>query len=270
MDNQKQNPTKNYRYNLSYWLLFIVFLLFMSTFNYLSEHKSSHDIPYSQFKTQLKNVNVKSVVINGNIITGELHVPITIEPQNQSITQFSTLVPEFGDNSLLPLLEKAEVTVTVKERPTTNIWLTALLSFVPWLLLFFFFYWAYQRTSRLMGGGLGGQKDLKKFLEPPEKKAEIPAVTFNDVAGQENAKREVMELLAFLKNPAEFLKLGAEVPRGVLLMGAPGTGKTLMARALAGEAGVLTEVFLSALAELATLAGVPKPRDAHALSDLLR
>jgi cell division protease FtsH len=79
---------------------------------------------------------------------------------------------------------------------------------------------------------------LKKFLESPAQKAVVPDVTFADVAGQDNAKREVTELVEFLKRPEQFRKLGAEVPRGILLMGAPGTGKTLLARALAGEAGV--------------------------------
>ena len=86
---------------------------------------------------------------------------------------------------------------------------------------------------------MGGAGDLKKFLEPNQpKEAKVPDVKFSDVAGQENAKREVTELVEYLKDPGQFTKLGAEVPRGVLLMGPPGTGKTLLARALAGEAGV--------------------------------
>jgi cell division protease FtsH len=85
---------------------------------------------------------------------------------------------------------------------------------------------------------LVGAGALKQFLESPTHEAGIPEVTFADVAGQENAKREVTELVEFLKHPEQFRKLGAEVPRGVLLMGAPGTGKTLLAKALAGEAGV--------------------------------
>jgi cell division protease FtsH len=100
------------------------------------------------------------------------------------------------------------------------------------------FFWALQRTYRNLAGGLGGRGDLQKFLEPFAKTAKIPKVKFADVAGQENAKREVQELVEFLRDPERFRKLGAEVPRGVLLMGPPGTGKTMMARALAGEAGV--------------------------------
>ena len=119
-----------------------------------------------------------------------------------------------------------------------NILFTLLFTMMPWLILFLLFYWAYKRTSGAIGGRLGSPGELKKFLESPGRKAEVPEVSFDDVAGQENAKREVMELIEFLKNPEPFRKLGAEVPRGILLMGAPGTGKTLMARALAGEAGV--------------------------------
>ena len=90
-----------------------------------------------------------------------------------------------------------------------------LLALMPWLILFLFFYWMYKRTANALGGRLGGPGELKKFLESPGREAEVPEVSFEDVAGQENAKREVMELVEFLKNPAEFLKLGAEVPRGV-------------------------------------------------------
>ncbi|MCK5486036.1 MAG: ATP-dependent zinc metalloprotease FtsH, partial [Desulfobacterales bacterium] len=96
----------------------------------------------------------------------------------------------------------------------------------------------YSRTAKSIGGRLGGVGDLKKFLESPAQQVDVPEITFADVAGQENAKREVTELVEFLKKPEQFRKLGAEVPRGVLLMGAPGTGKTLLAKALAGEAGV--------------------------------
>jgi cell division protease FtsH len=151
---------------------------------------------------------------------------------------FRTQIPEIGDDTLLPLLDEKDVKVTVKAREESTLFYTLFLTMLPWVVLFLLFYWAYRRTSSAIGGRFGGSGELKRFLESPGRKAEVPDVTFNDVAGQENAKREVMELVSFLKNPGEFLKLGAEVPRGILLMGAPGTGKTLMARALAGEADV--------------------------------
>jgi cell division protease FtsH len=113
-----------------------------------------------------------------------------------------------------------------------------LFAWLPWLLFVVFMFWLVQRATRNLAGGLGGTGDLRRFLEPFQKAARVPQVTFADVAGQENAKREVQELVDYLRNPGKFEKLGAEVPRGVLLMGPPGTGKTMLAKALAGEAGV--------------------------------
>ena len=97
--------------------------------------------------------------------------------------------------------------------------------------------WLFGRASRSLGG-LGPGGELRRFLETATREAKVPAVRFADIAGQENAKREVQELVDYLRDPERFRALGAEAPRGILLMGAPGTGKTMLARALAGEAGV--------------------------------
>jgi cell division protease FtsH len=102
------------------------------------------------------------------------------------------------------------------------------------------YWWFWRRTFRNIAGGLDGLGGAGGILRSPrhEKTIDVPKVTFKDVAGQDNAKREVSELVDFLRDPDRYTRLGAEVPRGVLLMGPPGTGKTLLARALAGEAGV--------------------------------
>ena len=223
---------------LPYWFIFMLFVLAIYTFQRFQPEVMYYEIPYSQFKSLVTNQKVTEVEFQGKQIKGHLLTPEVIGPQGQQGQDFSTEMPAFGDDSLLPLLDEANVTVTVEAQTAANIWATLLFTMMPWLILFLLFYWAYKRTSSAIGGRLGGPGELKKFLETPGRKAEVPDVTFDDVAGQENAKREVMELVEFLKNPEHFLKLGAEVPRGVLLMGAPGTGKTLMARALAGEAGV--------------------------------
>ena len=223
---------------LPYWLIFMLFVLAIYTFQRFPAEEMHYQIPYSQFKSLVSNRKVAKVEFQGMQIKGQLRTPEAIGPQGEQGQDFSTEMPAFGDDSLLPLLDEANVTVTVEAETAANIRATLFITMMPWVILFLLFYWAYKRTSSALGGRLGGPGELKKFLESPGRKAEVPEVSFNDVAGQENAKREVMELIEFLKNPEHFRKLGAEVPRGILLMGAPGTGKTLMARALAGEAGV--------------------------------
>ena len=198
----------------------------------------SYEIPYSQFKAFVHQGQVAEVRLEGVNVKGSLRTPMAIGPQQQAASRFHTRLPSFGDESLVPALEKQQVQLTVGEEPGKGTAMTLLLALLPWLLLFGFFYFIYQRTSKTLGGRLGGPEELKKFLESPARQAGVPEVTFADVAGQDNAKREVAELVEFLKNPDQFRRLGAEVPRGVLLMGAPGTGKTLLAKALAGEAGV--------------------------------
>ncbi|MGW8227411.1 MAG: ATP-dependent zinc metalloprotease FtsH [Gammaproteobacteria bacterium] len=223
---------------LPYWFIFMLFVLAVYTFQRFPAEEKHYEIPYSQFKSLVADRKVAQVEFQGSQIKGRLVTPEALGPQGQLGQDFRTEVPAFGDDSLLPLLDETRTTVTVKAEAAANIWATLFITMVPWIVLFLLFYWAYRRTSSAIGGRLGGPGELKKFLETPGRKAEVPDVTFADVAGQENAKREVMELIEFLKDPDRFRKLGAEVPRGILLMGAPGTGKTLMARALAGEAGV--------------------------------
>jgi cell division protease FtsH len=236
------DPSEKPNNRAIYWLRFLVIaltiaLVFYYTFGPPSRTgEPRYAIPYSQFKTYITQGQVSAVTIRGDQIEGSLQAPQAIGPQQESASRFKTRLPGFGDDSLIPALEKQQVRISVEE-PKDGMGTTLLLTMVPWILLFVFFWFIYQRTKSL-GNRLGAGGELKKFLESPAKTGQVPAVTFDDVAGQDNAKREVTELVEFLKNPQQFRKLGAEVPRGVLLMGAPGTGKTLLARALAGEAGV--------------------------------
>lgn len=198
----------------------------------------SYEIPYSQFKTLAHKGRVQEVVIKGLEIEGVLQTPMPIGPQQEEASNFSTRLPSFGDETLMPMLEAQNVNITIAEERDKGIWTLLLRAFLPWVLLLLFFYLIYTRATKSLGERFGGAGELKKFLKSSAKEADIPEVTFADVAGQDNAKREITELVEFLKHPEQYRKLGAEVPRGVLLMGAPGTGKTLLAKALAGEAGV--------------------------------
>jgi len=225
------------------WIRYVLFgLVFVMVYYWLSMNltpgEPSYEIPYSQFKSFVNKGDVQEVEISGFEITGKLQTVMSIGPQQEEGSIFSTRLPSFGDETLMPALEAQHVNITITEETTKGTLMTLMLAFLPWVILLGFFYLIYSRTAKSIGGRLGGAGDLKKFLESPAQEVEIPEVTFADVAGQENAKREVTELVEFLKKPEQFRRLGAEVPRGVLLMGAPGTGKTLLAKALAGEAGV--------------------------------
>jgi len=234
----EQKKIKNTQQWWPLWLIALLLMLIVFGYQRFTPTESIYEIPYSQFKTLVTSNEVQEVLLRGQNVEGTLLAMKSIGPEGEMAALFRTQIPEIGDDSLLPLLDVKRVKVTVKPREESTLLFTLLLTMMPWVVLFLLFYWAYRRTSSAIGGRFGGSGELKRFLESPGRKAEVPDVTFNDVAGQENAKREVMELVSFLKNPTEFMKLGAEVPRGILLMGAPGTGKTLMARALAGEAGV--------------------------------
>jgi cell division protease FtsH len=208
-------------------LLLAVFLVVSTLFNSPQE-SGRQTVPYSEMKERIAKGDVVSVTLSPNSIEAIL----SSEPPADS-TRLFAILPATGDATLLPLLEQNKVTVTATPPPRTSI----LVYLLPWVLIIGFYYW----MTRRMAGGVGGMQDGMKELfkgrfSKPARQAR--RITFDDVAGQDAAKREVSELVDFLRDPDRFQTVGAEVPHGVLLMGPPGTGKTLLARALAGEADV--------------------------------
>jgi len=226
------------------WIINAILIFALVTFYfYYAQTKKTvtepvFDIPYSEFKQLLNDGALVSVTLKGNQAEGTLFQATNIGPQKEMSRYFKTRIPDIGDESLLPALEAQRVEVKAFSPEAEGVLWRILLSILPWIFIIAFWFWIINRAQRNISGGLGGKGELGKFLRGPTKTADIPNITFDDMAGQETAKREVTELVEFLKHPALFRQLGAEVPRGVLLMGPPGTGKTLMARALAGEAGV--------------------------------
>lgn len=222
------------------FLLPIIFFgILLSLFLRVGERSPSTILAYSDFKVLVGNNQVTEVVMRGDVLDGQLHGAKPIGREGELSEQFRTRVPAVGDESLLPLLEEHGVTVSVEPPASETGWGRVLLALMPWLIFIGLYFWFMRRFSRNLIGGIGRGGDLGKFLKPRETvEAKRPDVTFDDVAGQDNAKREVAELVEYFAHADRYQRLGAEVPHGVLLLGPPGTGKTLLARALAGEAGV--------------------------------
>ncbi len=200
----------------------------------------AYPVAYSEFKSLVAKSEVLEVALDGDQVRGVLKRPLPIGPEGIRAEHFTTRVPSFGDPALLPALEAEGVKLTIGTDGAGDGWSRVLLGLLPWLLFLAIYIWLWRGMARNIGGGMGGRGDIKRFLEgtaATETKGG-PKVTFDDVAGQESAKREIAELVDYLHNPEDYTKLGAEVPHGVLMVGPPGTGKTLLARALASEAGV--------------------------------
>jgi len=226
------------------WIVSVVIILVIMTLSYqLSAPQQTptgkvHDISYSEFKSLIVDGRVAHIELQGNKVIGKLFQPTGIGPKAELGTYFKTQIPFFGDEQLLPIIEELNVDLRVKPIESDSALKTILISLLPWILFLAFWFWILQRATKNIAGGLGGRTDLDKFLGKSYQKTELSDIRFIDVAGQENAKREVTELVDYLRDPTQFKQLGAEMPRGVLLMGPPGTGKTLLAKALAGEANV--------------------------------
>ena len=198
---------------------------------------ASLEIPYSQFKTLSAEGKVAEVILKDHSVSGTFLDAEVLKEGGRPIQMFQTRMPAVGDPELLRLLEESGVVVHVHEKREGAG--SVLVSLLPWILIFGFWVWLFRRMYANLPQGPGQAGPLGKILYRGSKSVEkIPDVRFEDVAGQDNAKREVSELIDFLRSPDKYQRLGAEVPHGILLMGPPGTGKTLLARALAGEAQV--------------------------------
>jgi cell division protease FtsH len=212
----------------SFWVL-IIAISFLITQVFSPGRQQPEELTYTEFSRQLEAANVQEVtVIDGRRIEGELRQPV---PKGQrSVEQFFTQLPIRDSETILARLEAANVPISGAEARQN--WWIVIVQALPWLLIIGF--WIFMLRQMQSGGSKAFQfgKSKAKVLT-----GDTPKVTFADVAGADEAKDELQEIIEFLKDPQKFSRLGGRLPKGVLLVGPPGTGKTLLGRAVAGEAG---------------------------------
>lgn len=270
---QPQQPGQKKQTINWYWWIVAIILLIWNILSFLPKSRPEINIPYTQFLSQVNAGNIASIQISGSEITGKFVNPFpgplpTIAP-SQTVspnmtpasptlyTDFVTTFPDVqGDPNFMSLLEKNKVVVTVTPppNPIVNLLLSSVL---PLLLFVVVIVWIGRRSAMGQSGitSIGRSKAREYNVDHPE-------VTFNDVAGVDEAKQELQEVVDFLRRPDKYHKVGARIPRGVLLVGPPGTGKTLMARAVAGEAGVpFFSISASEFVEMFVGVGASRVRD---------
>ena len=188
-------------------------------------------LPYTAFKDAVAAGKINKITVKHETITGSFTSGVT----SGKGLAFKVILPPFEDPALMPLLEQHGV--EVKAEPTEmSVMLRLVVGIVPWLLLFAFFMY----SSRLMQRRMGGGDNLFGFSRSKARRHEREAIHlgFNDVAGLDHAKQDLLEIVDYLQHPDKYRAIGAKMPKGILLMGPPGTGKTLLAKAVAGEAAV--------------------------------
>jgi cell division protease FtsH len=214
-------------------------------------------VAYSQLFQWAQDAKLASVDIAGDSIDGALKAPEALD--GKTISNFRSNLPQ-NDQALLPLLREKDVRINVRSQRQPFA-VQVVLTLLPWVLIFAAWAWVSRRARSMLGAG-GPFAGLTKSSGRKFDKATSVNVTFDDIAGLQAAKNDLLEIVSFLKEPERFRRLGGKVPRGVLLVGPPGTGKTLLARAVAGESGVpFFSISASEFIELFVGLGAARVRD---------
>jgi cell division protease FtsH len=249
------------------WMWFVVALLanFLITRFFMPGPEAPVTVPYTVFRQEVGKRNVEAIFSQGEVITGRFRTAVTYPPNNgdgaadaakkadekarapagrekgeqpKTAVKFTTTLPSFVDPGLESFLIDNGVEISAKPIDEGGDPLTSfLLGFGPALLFIGFYVWMFRRAAQ-QGGGVGGIMGIGRSKARRYDQEKDAKVTFDDVAGIDEAENELVEIVDFLKDPKKYTRLGGAAPKGVLLIGAPGTGKTLLAKAVAGEAGV--------------------------------
>ena len=213
----------------------IVLLLLSSLFPFLLNNGGSKELTYSQFMTVVKDKKINNVTITPNSFVTKVEGSYKKNAKGDKVN-FTTIVPKTDKelDSLTQILEDKNVKIKVTDSESDNMIWNILGSILPYVILFGGMFWVFKNVN----GAAGGNNKAFEFGNSRAKLERNSKTRFTDVAGADEEKEELTELVAFLKNPKKFTEMGAKIPRGVLLVGPPGTGKTLLARAVAGEANV--------------------------------
>ena len=253
-----------------FWLAVLVMLaLNWTTASLLLAPDPRVTVSYTFFASQVDSRNVREVTSTGDTIVGTFRQKVAYPPdakqdQHAQVTRFSTQRPSFADDDLFRRLQATGVAVNANPPDRVPFWQQLLLGFGPALLLVGGSVWVWRRMAAgggagALGGGFGGvgRSRAKRY-----DRESAPRTTFADVAGIPEVENEVREIVDFLREPDRYRRLGAQIPRGVLLSGPPGTGKTLLARAVAGEADVpFFSISASEFIEMIVGVGASRVRD---------
>ena len=233
------------------WLWFVLVLLanYLLVRLLMPSPEAPVTVPYTLFKEEVRKGNVEAIYSRGETITGRFTAPVTYPPageqraapggEPQTASTFTTTLPAFVDPGLEAFLIDNGVEISAKPiQEGGSPWATLLFGFGPALLLIGFYVWMFRRAAQQGGGMGGGLMGIGRSRARRYDQEQDTKVTFDDVAGIDEAENELVEIVDFLRDPPKYTRLGGTAPKGVLLVGAPGTGKTLLAKAVAGEAGV--------------------------------